>query len=80
MSISKGTALRRVADYVGITQSEILAIGDGHNDIAMFEAAGLSVAMANAGEDVKRHATAITAHCDEDGVARAIERFVLRSA
>ena len=79
-SISKGTALRRVADYVGIAQSEILAIGDGHNDIAMFEAAGLSVAMANAGEDVKRHATAITAHCDEDGVARAIERFVLRSA
>lgn len=76
-SVSKGTALRRVAEQLGIGQDAILAIGDGNNDIAMFEAAGLSVAMANASESVKARADATTGHCDADGVAQAIERFVL---
>jgi len=77
-SISKGTALCRVAERLGIEREAILAIGDGNNDIAMFEAAGMAVAMGNAGDAVKARAGAVTAHCDEDGVAQAIERFVLR--
>ena len=76
-SVSKGTALRRVAERLGIGQDAILAIGDGNNDIAMFEAAGLSVAMGNASAAVQARADAVTGHCDADGVAQAIERFVL---
>ena len=78
-SVSKGTALRRVAEQLEIEQKAILAIGDGNNDIAMFEAAGVAVAMGNASNAVKACAGAVTGHCDADGVAQAIERFVLRS-
>ena len=78
-SVSKGTALRRVAERLGIAQEAILAIGDGNNDIAMFEAAGVAVAMGNASAAVKARAGAVTGHCDADGVAEAIERFVLHS-
>ncbi len=78
-SVSKGTALRRVAERLGIEQAAILAIGDGNNDLAMFEVAGTAVAMGNASDAVKACADAVTGHCDADGVAQALERFVLRS-
>ena len=57
--------------------AEVVAIGDGHNDVAMFERSGLSIAMGNASPEVQRAADFVTASNDEDGFAQAIERLVL---
>ena len=54
-----------------------MAIGDGDNDLSMIKYAGCSVAMENAIADLKAEASFITKDCDEDGVAYAIEKFVL---
>ena len=73
----KGVALRQLADYLGLPMSATMACGDGLNDITMLRDAGLGVAMANACPEAKAAADAETLSCDEDGVARAIERFCL---
>ena len=74
---NKGDALRALASRLGIPMEATMAIGDGLNDVAMLKAAGLSVAMENAHPYIKSLAHEITAHCDHDGVARAIEDFAL---
>ena len=55
-----------------------MACGDGLNDLAMLRAVGFGVAMANGNEEVKKYADYVTGSNDEDGVAKAIEKFVLR--
>lgn len=74
--ISKATGLQRVCDHLGITSEEVVAIGDGLNDVAMFRWAGLSIAMANAPTEVQAVADRITAHHSEDGVAQAIQTLI----
>lgn len=74
---SKGIALNELAAYLGIAPDETMAIGDNENDLSMIEAAGLGVAMGNATENIKKAANAHTSSNDEDGVALAIENFVL---
>ena len=54
-----------------------MAFGDGGNDVGMLAHVGLGVAMGNASDAVKQYADYVTADVDEDGVARALERFVL---
>ena len=76
---SKGVALAFLADYYGIKQEEVMAIGDSHNDVEMIRYAGWGVAVANAVEQVRQAAQAVTASHQEDGVAVAIERFVLHA-
>ncbi len=76
--VGKGKALLALGAQLGIEPEEIMAVGDSENDLDMVLRAGLGVAMANAEEIVKRHADAITASNDEDGVARAIETYVFR--
>ncbi len=76
---SKGVALAFLADYYGIRQDEVMAIGDSNNDMEMIRYAGLGVAVANAVEEVRLAAQAVTASHQEDGVAEAIERFVLNA-
>ena len=73
----KGAALRQLADYLGVPMSATMACGDGLNDLSMLREAGLGVAMANACPEVRAAADVETLSCDEDGVARAIERFCL---
>ena len=73
----KGAALRQLADYLGVPMSATMACGDGLNDVTMLRDAGLGVAMANACPEAKAAADVFTLSCDEDGVARAIERFCL---
>ncbi|MBP5320248.1 MAG: HAD family phosphatase [Kiritimatiellae bacterium] len=73
----QGRALQRFAEALGLTLGHCMALGDGINDLTMIQAAGLGVAMANAHPDVLAAADAVTASNDEDGVARAIERFCL---
>jgi hydroxymethylpyrimidine pyrophosphatase-like HAD family hydrolase len=57
--------------------AEIAVIGDGGNDVAMFERAGLSIAMGNASPQVQRKADFVTDSNSDDGFADAIERFIL---
>ena len=69
--------LLALAEQLGLPASALMACGDGGNDTAMVAAAGLGVAMANAFPEVKAAARYVTASNNEDGVARAVETFVL---
>lgn len=73
----KGTALRLVAGKLDIPLRKVLAIGDNPNDTPMFAAAGTSVAMGNAPPEVKKAASDVGPSNDEEGVAWAVERYVL---
>jgi Cof subfamily protein (haloacid dehalogenase superfamily) len=75
---SKGSALEYLAQSLGIKREEVIAIGDGYNDISMIKYAGLGVAMSNAPLDVKRYADFVTCSNEDDGVAYVIEKFVLK--
>ncbi len=74
---SKGLALAALAERYGIRREEIMAIGDGENDIPMLTYAGIGVAVANAGEKVKASADYVTLSNMESGVGAAIHKFVL---
>lgn len=74
---NKGFALAWLAAHYGFELSETLAIGDNRNDLDLLQTAGLGIAMANASEVVKARADAITGSNAEDGVAQALERYVL---
>lgn len=73
----KGTALSHLAGVLGIPTAEIAVIGDGLNDISMFEHAGFSIAMGQSAPEVKRSADAVTFANTEEGFARAVEDFIL---
>lgn len=73
---TKGARLVEWAGTQGFTPDSIVAIGDNHNDISMFDAVGLSIAMGNADPEVKAAATLVTEDNVSDGVARAIERLL----
>ena len=75
---NKGRALMQIAEYFGFAREEVMACGDADNDLQMIEAAGIGVAMANAMDSVKEIADYITDTNDNDGVAKAIEKFVLK--
>lgn len=74
----KGIALLKLGEILGIPAENIMACGDGSNDIAMIRDAGFGVAMANAIDEVKAAADYVTLSNDEDGVAKAMERYVLK--
>jgi Cof subfamily protein (haloacid dehalogenase superfamily) len=74
---NKGIALSELAKLLAIPLAEIAVIGDGGNDVAMFERSGLSIAMGNASPEVRQAADFVTASNLEDGFADAIERFIL---
>jgi hypothetical protein len=76
--IDKGRIVTVLAERLGIDRNEIAVLGDMTNDLDMFAAAGLPIAMANAPAHVKTAAKAVTTLTnDEDGWAEGIERFVL---
>lgn len=77
MLANKSEALKTLAAHLGIAMKQTAAIGDGGNDPAMFQVAGLSIAMGQAEETVKRQASVVTGSNVEDGAAEAIERFIL---
>jgi len=77
MLANKGEALKALAAHLGISLEQTAAIGDGGNDPAMFQVAGLSIAMGQAEESVKRQASVVTGSNVEEGAAEAIERFIL---
>jgi Cof subfamily protein (haloacid dehalogenase superfamily) len=75
--VSKGTALRFIADYLKIPLEETMAIGDAWNDVPMLSIAGYAVAMGTAPPEVTAEADAVVGDVPHFGVAEAIERFVL---
>lgn len=77
--VTKGLGLFALAKHLGISMEETMAIGDTENDISILEAAGLGVAMENATEEVKAVADIVTGSNENDGVAEAINQYVLVS-
>lgn len=74
---NKGVGLRKLAEILGVNPDATMAIGDTENDLAIIEAAGIGVAMGNATDAVKAKADYVTTSNTEDGVAAAIEHFIL---
>lgn len=74
--VSKGKAVEIIANYYGIFKEEIISIGDNENDLSMIKIAGLGIAMANAVEELKKSADAITDTNRNNGVAKAINKYV----
>jgi len=76
---SKGAGLAAVAAEYGLTPAEVMAMGDNHNDLEMLLYAGTSVVMSNAEPELREHERNfyLTGSNDEDGVAAAVERFIL---
>ena len=79
MDADKGEALLSLAAGLGINREEVMAMGDGNNDLGLMNAAGLSVAMGNSSPEVLAAADFQTSDNEHDGVAEAIERFLLPS-
>ena len=75
-AVNKAKALRRVSEYYGIAREEVMAIGDGVNDIEMISWAGTGVAMGNAKEKVKAAADIVAPPNTEDGAAQIVEEAV----
>lgn len=75
--IDKAQSLAVLLKEIGMRPEEMMAIGDGFNDRSMIQYAGLGVAMANAQDVVKESANYITLSNEEDGVAAAVEKFIL---
>lgn len=74
---TKGFVVAMLAARYGIPAAQIATIGDGPNDVLMFAAGGLSIAMGNAAPEVQRAADRVTASCEDEGFARAMEEIVL---
>ncbi|MBT2736364.1 Cof-type HAD-IIB family hydrolase [Bacillus sp. ISL-7] len=77
--VTKGTSLSHLIQQLGIKREEVIAIGDSYNDLAMIEFAGLGVAMGNAPDDIKAKANFVTDSNMNDGVAKVVEKFVLKT-
>lgn len=75
--IDKATSLQILLHGIGSSADEMIACGDGFNDISMIKLAGLGVAMANAQLEVQENADFITVSNDEDGIAQVVEKFLL---
>jgi len=75
--VSKGEALKFLMGHFGIKKEETIAIGDGFNDIPLFQVAGTTVAMGNAFDELKKMANYITVDVENGGVANAVEKFLL---
>ncbi|XP_030530661.1 endoribonuclease YBEY, chloroplastic isoform X2 [Rhodamnia argentea] len=72
---SKGSGVKMLLDHLGVAPKEVMAIGDGENDIEMLELASLGIALSNGSEKTKAVANVIGVSNDEDGVADAIYRY-----
>lgn len=78
--VAKDKALAKICDYLNISRNELMACGDGLNDISMLDYAGLGVAMKNAYPETMEHADCISPFTnDECGVAWAVENYILNA-
>ena len=75
-SVSKGNAVKFLADKWNIKKEEIMSCGDQNNDIELLTSAGTGVAMGNASDTLKQYADYITDTVQNDGVVKAVEKFI----
>jgi Cof subfamily protein (haloacid dehalogenase superfamily) len=75
--VSKGTAVSRLAAHLHISKEEIAAIGDGSNDISLLSSVGLAIAMPHSPDELISVADHITLDVEDNGVAAAVNRFIL---
>ena len=75
-NIDKAASLEKLCEYLGMTSEDMIAFGDGFNDISMIKFAGLGVAMGNAQDVVKEAANEITLSNDEEGIYETLKRVV----
>jgi Cof subfamily protein (haloacid dehalogenase superfamily) len=76
---NKGTVVTTLSKLQGIPPEQIATIGDMPNDVLMFRKSGFSIAMGNASDEVKAQASAVTDSNENDGFAKAVRKFALRS-
>ncbi|MBA7691497.1 Phosphatase YwpJ [subsurface metagenome] len=76
-AVSKGKALEALASFLGIPLTEVMAVGDGTNDISLLSSAGLGIAMDDAPDELKAVADYVTLDVDHSGLAAAISKFLL---
>jgi Cof subfamily protein (haloacid dehalogenase superfamily) len=74
---NKGAVTEYLSRYIGVPIEEIATIGDQPNDVLMFKQSGFSIAMGNASDQVKANASVTTDSYNDEGFAKAVERFVL---
>lgn len=77
-NIDKAYSLKKLLEHLGLSKDEMIACGDGFNDVSMITFAGLGVAMENAQPAVKKVSNYITLSNDNDGVAHVIEKFIFK--
>lgn len=77
--VGKDHSLARLLAYLALSREQLIAFGDGFNDLTMLRFAGMGVAMANAADEVKAVADFVTLSNDEDGVGHAVEQWVLNA-
>ncbi|MGX6445738.1 HAD family hydrolase [Neobacillus sp. K501] len=78
-NVSKWSGIKKLLRAYRMSTNEVVAIGDGPNDIEMLRNVGTGVAMGNASEEVKAAADFVTGHHENDGLAEFIERYLLKS-
>ena len=78
--IHKASGIKTVCKLLGIDMSQVAAVGDSLNDLAVIQKAGLGVAMGNAQETVKQEADVVVASNNEDGIAEVIQKYILADA
>ena len=81
--VSRGTdkadALMRLLDRLGLTHDNLIAAGDGHNDMGMIRLASLGIAMGNAHPDVRKVADVVAPDASDDGLAQVLEQYYSKS-
>jgi hydroxymethylpyrimidine pyrophosphatase-like HAD family hydrolase len=77
---TKGGVVDYLSQLYRISPGEIATFGDMPNDVLMFEKSGLSIAMGNASAEVQAEANFVTASCDEEGFAIAVDKYVLKTS
>jgi Cof subfamily protein (haloacid dehalogenase superfamily) len=75
---NKGNVVTHLAKVLRVPVSQIATIGDGRNDVLMFQKSGLSIAMGNADPEVQKQARFVTSSNENEGFAEAMESFILR--
>lgn len=74
---TKATGLIKLCEHLGISLEDVIAVGDADNDLDVLSKVGLSIAMGNANDNVKKICDAVVSDCDNDGCVEAIEKYLI---